>query len=82
MNPLPKEMADAHKDKLGGEIEKMKIVLELYGRKYIFESEQNDYNANELKEIFSRLLVQATFSPDVIEPAEGGHFECKYVEED
>jgi hypothetical protein len=60
----------------------MKIVLEMYGSKYTYESDKNDYTANELKEIFSRMLVQATFSPNVIEPAEGGRYKCEYVEEE
>lgn len=60
----------------------MKIVLEMYGSKYTYESDKNDYTANELKEIFSRMLVQATFSPNVIELAEGGRFKCEYVEEE
>ena len=60
----------------------MKIVLELHGDKYTFESERDDYASNELKEIFSRMLVQATFSPNVIDLAEGGCFKCEYIEED
>ena len=60
----------------------MKIVLEMYDSKYTYESDKNDYDANELKEIFSRMLVQATFSPEVIEPSEGGRFKCEYVEEE
>lgn len=58
----------------------MKITLEMYDNKYTYESDRNDYDANEIKEIFSRMLVQATFSPDVIEPSEGGHYKCEYVE--
>lgn len=58
----------------------MRITLEMYNNKYIYESDSEDYGANELKEIFSRMLVQATFPPDVIEPAEGGHWECEYKE--
>ena len=53
----------------------------MYDSKYTYESDRNDYNANEIKEIFSRMLVQATFPPSVIEPAEGGHYECEYMEE-
>lgn len=59
----------------------MRITLEKYNNKYIYESDSEDYDANELKEIFSRMLVQATFPPDVIEPAEGGHYECEYKED-
>lgn len=60
----------------------MRLTLEMHDQKYIFETLQDDYTADEMKEIFSRLLVQATYPPSVIEPAEGGHFECEYVEED
>ena len=60
----------------------MKIILEMYNSKIIYESDKNDYTANEMKEIFSRMLVQATFPPDVIEPAEGGHYECEYKEDE
>lgn len=58
----------------------MKITLEMGNEKYTFESQQDDYNSNEIKEIFSRLLVQATYPPSVIDPAEGGHYECEYKE--
>lgn len=60
----------------------MRITLEMYNNKYIYESDSEAYDANELKEIFSRMLVQATFPPDVIETAEGGHYECEYKEEE
>lgn len=60
----------------------MRIILEMYDSRIIYESDKNDYNANELKEIFSRMMVQATYSPDVIELAEGGHFECEYKEDE
>lgn len=58
----------------------MRIILEMHDEKYTFESQQDDYNSNEVKEIFSRLLVQATYPPSVIDPAEGGHYECEYKE--
>lgn len=60
----------------------MRITLEMHNNKYIYESDSESYDANELKEIFSRMLVQATFPPDVIEPAEGGHYECEYKEDE
>lgn len=60
----------------------MRITLEMHNNKYIYESDSEDYDANELKEIFSRMLVQATFSPDVIELAEGGHWKCEYKEDE
>lgn len=60
----------------------MRITLEMHDEKYTFESQQDDYNSNEVKEIFSRLLVQATYPPSVIDPAEGGHYECEYKEDE
>lgn len=60
----------------------MRITLEMHNNKYIYESDSESYDANELKEIFSRMLVQATYPPDVIEPAEGGHYECEYKEDE
>lgn len=60
----------------------MRITLEIDDSKIIYESGKSDYRANELKEIFSRMMVQATYSPDVIDPAEGGHYECEYKEDD
>lgn len=58
----------------------MKITLEYYDAKITYEEDGNDFSAEELKEIFSRMLVVATFSPDVIEPKDGGKYECQYVE--
>ena len=60
----------------------MRITLEIYDSRIIYESDNDDYKANELKEIFSRMMVQATYSPDVIELAEGGHYECEYKEDE
>ncbi len=60
----------------------MRIVLEMYDSRIIYESDKDDYKADELKEIFSRLLVQATYPPSVIEPAEGGHWKCEYEKDD
>lgn len=59
----------------------MRITLESYGETYIFETDKDDYNASELKEIFSRMLVLASFPPDVLELSEGGHYECNWVED-
>lgn len=56
-------------------------MLEMYGVKHTYESESEDYSAEELKEIFSRLMVQATYPPSIIDLAEGGHFECEYKED-
>lgn len=60
----------------------MRIILEMYDSRIIYESDKDDYKADELKEIFSRMLVQATYPPSVIEPAEGGHWECEYKEDE
>lgn len=60
----------------------MRITLEIDNSKIIYESDKSDYRADELKEIFSRLLVQATYPPSVIEPAEGGHWKCEYEEDE
>lgn len=60
----------------------MRITLEMNDSRIIYESDKDDYNANELKEIFSRMMVQATYPPSVIDPAEGGHYECEYKEDD
>ena len=49
----------------------MKITLEIHGCIYTVEQCGNDYTADELKEVFSRLLVSATFPPSVIEDGEG-----------
>lgn len=58
----------------------MKIIYEAYGTRYTVETDRNDHNATELKEIFSRILVQAGFGPDVVELEDSGHYE--YVGED
>lgn len=60
----------------------MRIILEIYDSRIIYESDNDDYKADEMKEIFSRMLVQATYPPSVIEPAEGGHWECEYKEDE
>lgn len=60
----------------------MRIILEMYDSRIIYESDKDDYRADEMKEIFSRMLVQATYPPGVIEPAEGGHWKCEYEEDE
>ena len=60
----------------------MRIILEMYDSRIIYESDKDDYRADEMKEIFSRMLVQATYPPCVIEPAEGGHWKCEYEEDE
>lgn len=59
-------------------IGKTRITLETDGNIYSVELEGRDYTAGALKEIFSRLLVQAAFPPSVIESAEeDGHWEWR-----
>lgn len=58
----------------------MKITLESYDHTYTFESQADDFTAEELKEQFSRLLVLAGYSPSVIELADGGRYNCEYEE--
>lgn len=58
----------------------MKIIYEAYGTRYTVETEHDDHNADELKEIFSRVLIQAGFPPSVAELDDGGSYE--YVAED
>lgn len=58
----------------------MKITLEYYDAKITYEEEGTDFSSVDLKEIFSRMLVQATFPPDVIDLKDGGKYECKYIE--
>lgn len=55
-----------------------KITLETNGYKYQVEMPGSDYASDEMKEAFSRLLVQATYPPSVIESAEeDGHWEWR-----
>lgn len=62
----------------------MKITLELYDNRYTVETinpKQNDFNGEELKELFSRLMVAAGYSPSVIDlESDSGGYE--YVGED
>ena len=58
----------------------MRLTLEAYNHKYTFESQADDFTADDLKEQFSRLLVLAGYSPSVIELADGGKYNCKYEE--
>lgn len=54
----------------------MKLIFENYGIRYTVEADQEDYNADDLKEIFDRMLVQSGFSPNVISGlGDGGHYE-------
>ena len=58
----------------------MKIVFEQYGTRYTVEDDIDSHDSHELKEIFSKILVQAGFAPSVIECEEGGEYQ--YVGED
>ena len=58
----------------------MKIVLEQYNTRYTVEDDIDSHSAQELKEIFSKILVQAGFAPSVIDCADGGSYE--YVDDD
>lgn len=58
----------------------MKLIYEAYGVRYTVEDNRNDHNAGELKEIFSKILVQAGYAPSVIDVEEGGEY--RYVGED
>lgn len=61
----------------------MKLTLELYDERYTVETinpKQNDFNGDEMKELFSRLLVVAGFGASVLELGEGGRYE--YVDND
>lgn len=58
----------------------MKIALELHNTRYTVESDGDDFDGNELKELFSRIMVVAGYSPSVIELDDGGEYE--YVAED
>lgn len=60
----------------------MKMILKMYDSRIVYSSDKDDYTADEMKEIFSRMLVQATYPPCVIEPADGGHWECEYKEDE
>lgn len=54
----------------------MKLIFESYGTRYTVETNQDDYNSGELKEIFNRMLVQAGFPPNVVDNLEnGGRYE-------
>ena len=58
----------------------MKIVFEQYNTRYTVEDDIDSHSAQELKEIFSKILVQAGFAPSVIENEDGGCYE--YVADD
>ena len=58
----------------------MKIILEMNNCRYTYESPYEDADSGTLKEMFSRLLVLAGFSPAVIDLEDEGSYQ--YVGED
>ena len=58
----------------------MKIVFESHGYRYSVEHKSDDFDANELKEIFSKILVLSGFGPGAIDCEEGGGYQ--YVGDD
>ena len=59
----------------------MKITLEMDKERYIVEAGSDHYNAAELKELFSKLLVCAGYPPDVLQLEDGGRYVCNYLME-
>lgn len=47
----------------------MKLQLETYGKKYTVETENDDLDIYELFDLFRGLLLNATFSNEVIDEA-------------
>jgi hypothetical protein len=47
----------------------MKLQLETYRKKFTVEYENDDLDIHEYLDIFKRLLVQATFNPELIDEA-------------
>lgn len=58
----------------------MKITFTSYNTTYSVETKSDDYDANELKEIFSRILVASGFPPSILESSDGGSYQ--YVAND
>ena len=50
---------------------KTKITLELHGEKFTVETNHWDYNADELLDMFKRLMVCATYPPSILSDEEG-----------
>lgn len=61
--------------------EPITIILKSRGQTFSIEGLPWDSDADEIKEQFSRLLVLAGFHPSVIDLAEGGRYDCAYVED-
>ena len=52
----------------------MKITFENYNIHYEIETGREEYTGEELKTLFSRLLVVAGYPPSVIDAEEGGKY--------
>lgn len=48
-----------------------RITLEIHGEKYVAETPHWDLNANELLDMFKRLMVCATYPPSILSDEEG-----------
>ena len=48
-----------------------RVTLEIHGEKYVAELRHTDQNANELLDVFKRLMVVATFPPSILSDDEG-----------
>lgn len=60
-----------------------RITLEIHGNKYTAETSFSDNNANELLDMFKRLMVQATYPPSILSDEEGSwewHENCDTIE--
>ena len=60
-----------------------RITLEIHGSKYTAETPFSDNNADELLDIFKRLMVQATYPPSILSDEEGDwewHEKCDTIE--
>lgn len=51
----------------------MKLTLEMHNTKYIVEEDRDDFNAQEMQYIFSRLLVNAGYPPSILSDEDGGY---------
>ena len=58
----------------------VEITLTHHGRTYKAVGLNWDCTANEMIEVFTRLMVVDGFSPNVIIPADGGRFKVEYLE--
>lgn len=59
----------------------MKITIQVRKEIYSFESSSDDYTSDQMKEVFTKMLLLCGYPPSVIETADGGRYECKYIGE-